>query len=165
MQIDRPASTGFDKTDSGCRNRLSLDRHQGLKPIPFRHGEARLKPCPDTRPITPLCFPKCRNSSGRSPDRPFLLSLKPRTRLVAARPGGPAQTWRSAPPGQNTTGTPREACRAWAPLLRQSGWASRRVFPAAQSLWPRRAWARRESCRCPGSGCGGNRRPACCPGA
>ena len=29
----------------------SRDVHRGLSPIPFRNGSARLKPCPDTKPI------------------------------------------------------------------------------------------------------------------
>ena len=38
---------------------------QRLQPILFRHGSARLKACPDTKPVKPKRAPKCRNSRDR----------------------------------------------------------------------------------------------------
>ena len=40
---------------------------QRLKPIPFRNGSARLKACPDTKPVIAKRAPKCRNSRRRLP--------------------------------------------------------------------------------------------------
>ena len=37
---------------------------QRLKPIPFRNGSARLKACPDTKPVIPKRAPKCGNFSA-----------------------------------------------------------------------------------------------------
>ena len=51
----------FSRPPLRARSRPS----QRLKPIPFRSGLARLKACPDTKPVIPKRAPKCRNSRWR----------------------------------------------------------------------------------------------------
>ena len=51
----------FSRPPLRARSRPS----QRLKPIPFRNGSARLKACPDTKPVIPKRAPKCRNSRRR----------------------------------------------------------------------------------------------------
>ena len=116
----------FSRAPLRARSRPS----QRLKPILFRNGSARLKACPDTKPVKPKRAPKCRNSRDR-------LSTVPAPDQVPI--------WRLAFPG-GAEGRPKRACyrdyfasttqrKPSAPARSLDG-AISRYLPCVLSLYP-----------------------------
>ena len=88
-----------------------------LKPIPFRNGSARLKACPDTKPVIPNRAPKCRNSRCRHECRHGTLKRAPQSvrpqpatqRALESPRGAGAPPHKAAAPPHNANARRRSA--------------------------------------------------------